>query len=119
MSAGQPFGTPVAINPNTGNPVIRTTPEHSIKRVYAHNGMVVIVGEVGGQETERIVDRKEAIHRAQALSEMAKRAQDSSDHSMLINLIETFIEAIKKAKEQEGGKYKSTNVSMFIAGKNN
>jgi hypothetical protein len=119
MSAGQPFGTSVAINPNTGNPVIRTTPDHAIKRVFARNGEVVIVGEIGGQEVERIIERKEAIHRAQALSDMAKKARHDSDHKELISLVEGFIAAIKQAKEQAGGQYKSTSVSMFIAGKNN
>ena len=44
MSAGQPFGVPVAIDPNTGNPVVRTTPEHAIKNVYANDSGEVVIG---------------------------------------------------------------------------
>lgn len=107
----------VAIDPKTGNPVVRTTPEHAIKRVYAHNGMVVVVGKAGDQEVENIIDRREAISRAQALSDMVKHLTYSSDTTELQRLVESFIEAIKKAKEQEGGQYRSTSVSMFVAKK--
>lgn len=112
MSAGQGFGQDVAIDPKTGNPVLRTTPEHKIKRVYAHNGMVVIVGTVGDQETESIVDRKEAIYRAQAISDMAKKSKYSSDVSELQELVSMFIEAIKKAAEQANKPYSAISVSM-------
>jgi glucokinase len=107
-----------AINPQTGNPVVRTTPEVKIKRVYAHNGMVVIVGDVGGTDVENIVDRKEAIYRAQALSDMAKKAKYSSDYDDLMSLVDMFVDAIQKAKEQEGSRYKAVSVSMFNMGKN-
>lgn len=110
MSAGQPFGT--AIDPKTGNPVVRTTTEHKIKRVYAHNGMVVVVGDVGGQDIENIIDRKEAIYRAQALSDMAKKTKYSSDFDELMALVEMFIEAVKKAAEQANKPYKGISVSM-------
>ena len=33
----------VAIDPKTGNPIVRTTPEHKLKNVYAKNGLVVVV----------------------------------------------------------------------------
>lgn len=113
MSAGQPFGTPVAIDPKTGNPVVRTTPDHKIKRVYANNGMVVVVGLVGDQEVENIITRAEAIYRAQAISDMIKNTKYSSDVSELQDLVESFIEAIQKAKEQEGTKYTGQSISMF------
>lgn len=108
----------VAIDPKTGNPVHRTTPEHCIKKVYAHNGMVVIVGDVGGQDVENIIDRKEAIYRAQALSDMAKNQKYASDHQATLALVDQFVEAIRKAKEQSGSQYKSQAVSMFVASKN-
>lgn len=108
----------VAIDPKTGNPVVRTTPDHKIKRVYAHNGMVVVVGDVGGFDVENIVDRREAIYRAQALSDMASKSKYSSDHDELMTLVDMFIEAIKKAKEQEDGmSYKGVSVSMYAAAK--
>lgn len=102
----------VAIDPKTGNPVMRTTPEHKIKRVYAHNGMVVIVGEVGGFDVERIVDRKEAVYRAQALSDMAAKSKYSSDHDELMTIVDMFIEALKHAAEQAGKPYTGVSVSM-------
>lgn len=105
----------VALDPKTGNPVMRTTPEYKIKRVYAHNANVVIVGSVGGQDTERVVDRKEAIARAQALSEMSKK-QSGSDFDETLTLVEMFVEAIKKAKENSGKPYKAISVSMTGSG---
>jgi len=102
----------VAIDPKTGNPIIRTTPEHKIKRIYAHNGMVVIVGDVGGSDVENIVDRREAIYRAQSISDMAKKAKYASDYEELMAIVEMFIEAIKLAKEQSGKPYTSVSVSM-------
>lgn len=111
------FSRDVAINPETENPVSRTTPEHKIKNVYAHNGMVAIVGDVGGRDVERIVDRREAIARAQAISEMAAKAKYSSDVNELQTLVEMFIEAIKKAAEQANKPYKSISVSMAGTGK--
>jgi hypothetical protein len=107
----------VAIDPKTNNPVIRTTPEHKIKNVYAKNGMVVIVGDVGGKDVERIVDRREAIARAQALNEMADKSKYSSDRDELQNLVCLFIEAIKQAAEQAGKPYKAISVSMTSMGK--
>jgi len=112
MSAGQPFGGEVAIDPKTGNPVNRVTPEHRIKRVYAHNGMVVVVGEVGGQEVESIIDRKEAIYRAQAVSDMAKKSKYASDTDEFQEIVSMFIEAVKKAAEQANKPYKGISVSM-------
>ena len=102
----------VAIDPKTGNPVIRTTPEHHIKRVYAVNGMVVVVGDVGGTEVENVIDRKEAIYRAKAISDMAKKTKYSSDFDELMQIVEMFIAATRQAKEQAGSKYKSVFVSM-------
>lgn len=111
MSAGQPFGN-VAIDPRTGNPTSRTTPEHKIKRIYARTGAVVIVGEVGGQDVESVVTRQEAIYRAQALSDMSRNSKYSSDFDELQGIVQMFIEAIKTAAEQEGKKYKSLSVAM-------
>jgi len=103
----------VSINPETGNPNFRTTPEHKVTKVYAHNGMVVVCAKVGDQDVESIIERREAIHRAQAISDMAKRAKYQSDHDEQMDIVEMFIEAIKKAKEQADGQgYKSARVAM-------
>lgn len=92
--------------------MVRDTPEHKLKRVYAKNDRVVVVGEVGGTEVEYCIDRREAINRAKALSEMANVTKYSSDRNQLLDLVEQFIEAIKKAKENSGKKYTSMSVSM-------
>lgn len=107
----------VAIDPKTGNPIMRTTPEHRIKQVYAHNGMVVIVARVGEQETERIVDIQEAIFRATAIRDMGRKLTYSSDIDENQKLVEMFIDAIQKAKEQQGSKYVGVGVSMYNAQK--
>ena len=102
----------VAINPETGNPVMRTTPEHKLKRVYAKNDMVVIVGVVDGADVENVIERREAISRAQSLSEMAEVTKYPSDRLELQDLVEQFITAIRQAKEYTGTGYKSTSVAM-------
>ena len=102
-----------SINADTGNPNSRTTPEHRIKRVYAHNGAVVIVANVGGSDVERIVERREAIERAQSLSEMASHAKTKDQYEEAMELVEMFINAIKKAKEQAGKPYTAVSVGMY------
>lgn len=107
----------VAIDKATGNPVCRTTPEHRVKRVYANTGMVVVVGEVGGQDVEQSMTRSQAIERARAIQEMIPITPYADERRSLQNMVEQFMDAILKAKEQSGGKYKSVNVSMYVAGK--
>ena len=102
----------VAIDPKTGNPTVRTTPEHKITRVRAVNGMVAITGIVGDVEVENIVDRKEAIYRAQAISSMAEKSKYSSDVNELQGLVQQFIEAIRQAAEQANKPYSGVAVSM-------
>jgi len=101
-----------AIDPKTGNPVVRDIPEHRLKSVRAKGDRLVVVGEVGGTEVEYNIDRKEAINRAKALSEMAKHAKYSSDRNELLDLVEQVIKAIKQAKENSGKKYTGVSVSM-------
>ena len=107
----------VSIDPNTQNPTERTTPEHKIKLVRAHGSMVAIIGIVGDKEVENIVDRVEAIQRAQALSDMVQHLKYASEVRDLQELIEQFIVAIKQARINAGSGYKSKSVSMFIEGK--
>jgi len=103
----------VAIDPSTGNPVMRTTPEHKLKRVYANGVNVVVVGEIGGQETSSVIPRAEAISRARAINEMATKAKYSDEHDHLVAMVEQFIEAIQKAKENEGGQYTGISIGMY------
>lgn len=107
----------VSIDPETENPIMRTTPEHKIKEVRAKGPMVVIVGIAGDTEVENIVNRKEAIERAQAISAMVKHAKYASDVRELQSLVEEFIMAITKAKENEGSCYRSNAVSMYVGNK--
>jgi len=102
----------VAVNPETGNPDHRTTPIHSFKRAYARGGMVVIVGMVGSEEVEREINRSEAITRAKAVNDMIPKLEYSSDKKLYHFMVESIMAAIIKAKEDDGGKYTSSSVSM-------
>lgn len=94
-------------------PEHRTIPIHAIKEIYAKEGSVVIVGRVGGEEKEVVLTRKEAIERAQALSQMRPILKDSSDQKSVQDIIEEFIVAIKQAKKQAGDSYNSVRVAMY------
>lgn len=78
----------------------RETPEYKVKRVYAKDGMVVVVSKIGDQDVERTITRSAAIQRAQEISAMVSKQVYSSDKKELLTIIERFIVAIKKASEQ-------------------
>jgi len=105
----------VSINPETGNPNHRTTPIYKFKRCYARDGMVVVVGTVGKEDVERMITRREAIYRARAVNDMIPKANYSDEAAEYGRMVEEFMRAITKAKKQDGGKYKSTQVSMAMA----
>jgi len=105
----------VSINPETGHPNQRTTPEHKFVRAYAREGMVIIVGKVGDKEVESMISRKEAIHRATAVNDMIPHTPHSSDAREYSRIVEQLMKAVYKARDQDGGHYTSARVSMAMA----
>jgi hypothetical protein len=105
----------VAINPETGHPNHRTTPEHKFLRAYARDGMVVVVGKVGDQEVENEITRREAISRATAVNDMVPKTPYSDDAKEYSRIVEQLMKAIHKARDQDGGRYTSARVSMAMA----
>ena len=93
----------------------RTLPEHKIKDIYARGGMVVVVGEVGGQEQVSEITRSNAIARAQAINMMIPNSKYASDARKLTKIVEMFMVAITKARENDKGKYTSMKVSAAMA----
>jgi hypothetical protein len=93
----------------------RELPEHKIKRISARGGMVCVEYTVGNEDKRELITRSEAIKRAQSISEMAKMINYPDERLLMQNMVEEFIEATAKAKEQDGGKYTATSVSMANA----
>ena len=98
-------------------PAYRTDPERKVTGISARLGMVCIEYTHGGESKEETVTRGEALKRATAISDMVKIMKYSDERQDLQKMVEDFIEAISKAKEQDGGRYKSTSVSMAGASK--
>jgi len=101
-----------------GDPIIpphRTDPERKVKSISARLGMICVEYSHGGIDQEELITRSEAIRRAQAISDMAKMINYSDERQMMQKMVEDFIAAIAKAKEQDGGKYTATSVSMANA----
>jgi hypothetical protein len=105
----------IAINPETGNPQSRILPDHKVKEIYARNGMVVVVATVGDKDVATEITRPEAINRAKAINEMIPGMRYASDVQEHQRLVEMFMEAIIKAKGQDGGTYTSFAVKQAIA----
>ena len=93
-------------------PAYRTDPERKVTGISARLGMVCVEYSHGGISKEDTITRSEALNRAKAISDMVKIMKYSDERQDLQKMVEDFIEAIAKAKEQDGGKYTSTSVSM-------
>ena len=90
----------------------RVDPERKVKKISARLGMICVEYTHGGVSKEELINRNEAIRRAQAISEMTKNIGYSDERREMQKMVEDFIEAIAQAKSQDGGKYTSTSVSM-------
>ena len=87
-------------------------PEYKVKQITAQGGMVCVEFMVGSEYGNESITRSEAIKRAKAISDMAKTTKYPDERRELMVMVESFTAAIIKAKEQDGGKYKATSVSM-------
>lgn len=96
-------------------PQSREKPEMKIKEIYARTGGVVVAGTEGDRPVQQTITRREAILRARAINEMIPGMTYSSDVKEAQRIVEMFVNAITKAKEQEGQMYKSVSVSMATA----
>lgn len=103
------------IDPRTGHPKHRVTPEHKVGDIYARDGMVVVVGAIGDQEVERTITREEAMFRTRAVDEMLGRTKHASERRKLQQIIDRFMKAVATAEAQDQGKYTPFEMKEALA----
>jgi len=92
----------------------RQTYEHKVVRIYAREGLVIVVYKIDGNEHALSITRREAIARARVINESISRMKYQSDIERARNLVESFIKTVNMARKQTGSMYASSRVSMAV-----